>query len=533
MRFSNCPWKMSHSKSSWTVGSICCSRFRGCPSSQWACIFLIEEESEELVMKAQTGLTSEMLASCRRVPFGICVCGRAILESKIQLIRCPDCHHELFSTLPPHSHYCVPILFSGKPLGLISLYVNANHHEDPKEQEFLAAVANTLAGIIERKRIEEALRQSGEKYRELVENANSIIMRVDTEGNILFCNEFAQNFFGYTEDELLGRNMVGTLLPEIDSHGRNLAAMGEDIMMHPERYVNNENENMLRSGERVWVTWTNKPIVDKDGRITGLLVVGTDITARKRAEDELSAYAERLELLNRELQEFAFLASHDLQEPLRKIQTFSSRIESDCGDSLGDAGRDSLIRIKRSANWMSGLVKALLDYSRVAVKLEAFEKVDLTRLAKEAASDQLRELELENAHVEIAALPTIDADPHQMSELFRNLISNALKFRRKEDPPTVRIHARNDREVSTIFVEDNGIGFDEQQLDKIFAPLQRLHGKGEYDGMGMGLAICRKIVARHKGSLAARSTPGRGSTFIITLPLRQTGTMGLLQQQVI
>ena len=215
------------------------------------------------------------------------------------------------------------------------------------------------------------------------------------------------------------------------------------------------------------------------------------------------------------------MASHDLQEPLRKIQTFAGMMETECGECMKDRGKDYLLRIKGSAYRMSGLIKALFDYSRVAVKLSSFQEVDLTAVAREAARGLLDEPGRAGATVEVAELPVVDADPYQMRELFLNLISNALKFRGKDEPPAIKIHGRKERGSCTLFVEDNGIGFDEQYLDKIFTPLQRLHVSGAYAGIGMGLAICRKIAERHGGTITAESVSGKGSTFIISLPCRK------------
>ena len=200
-------------------------------------IFLVEDAADMLVMKVQRGLSEERAARCGRVPFGKCVCGRTILHREIQLVPCTDDRHEIPSPSGAHSHYCVPIHFSGKILGLVNLYVAIDHRQDPREIEFLIAVSNTLAGIVQRNRVEEALRRTGEKYRELVENANSMILRLDMEGNITFCNEFVQSFFGYTEQELIGRNCFGTILPATDSYGRDLTAMAREIMKYPERFA--------------------------------------------------------------------------------------------------------------------------------------------------------------------------------------------------------------------------------------------------------------------------------------------------------
>lgn len=248
-----------------------------------------------------------------------------------------------------------------------------------------------------------------------------------------------------------------------------------------------------------------------------------DITNRKKSERELKAYAAKLEFLNQELQEFAFVASHDLQEPLRKIQTFGSLLEATSGGSLGEQGRDYLARMTKSAQRMSALLGALLGYSRVATKPEPLALTDLSEIAQDAVSDLELAIHRARGHVEIRALPCIEADPNQMRQLFQNLISNALKYRRKNEPPAVKVYGEAIGSICTLYVEDNGIGFDEEYLDRIFKPFQRLHGRNEYEGTGMGLAICRKIAERHGGTITAKSTPGRGSVFIVTLPPIQAG----------
>jgi PAS domain S-box-containing protein len=156
-----------------------------------------------------------------------------------------------------------------------------------EERSLLNAIAERLGGLIERKQAEEALKASEAKYRELVQNANSIILRLDTQGRITFFNEFAQSFFDCAEDEILGQNIVGTIVPERETSGRDLAAMIQDMVQHPEQYTTNENENMRRNGERVWVAWTNKAIFDDEGRVAEILSVGNDITERKRFEERM------------------------------------------------------------------------------------------------------------------------------------------------------------------------------------------------------------------------------------------------------
>jgi PAS domain S-box-containing protein len=255
-----------------------------------------------------------------------------------------------------------------------------------------------------------------------------------------------------------------------------------------------------------------------------------EIAERKRAEEETKQYASQLELRNRELQDFAFVASHDLQEPLRKIQAFGDQLKRSCGSRLDAEEVDYLERMQNAALRMQALIQALLNYSRVTTKVQPFSTVDLALVAREVIGDLEASIRETGGQVLLEDLPTIQADPTQMHQLLQNLVGNALKFHGAEKP-LVKIYghpgvqgqgsggARDGQR--RIFVEDNGIGFDEKYLDRIFTPFQRLHGRGSYEGTGIGLAICRKIVDRHGGTITAKSKPGKGSTFVVTLPIRQ------------
>jgi light-regulated signal transduction histidine kinase (bacteriophytochrome) len=273
---------------------------------------------------------------------------------------------------------------------------------------------------------------------------------------------------------------------------------------------------------------------DEAGALQGYVFMAHDISEQKRAEEALKSYATRLERSNRELEDFAYVASHDLQEPLRKVQAFGDRLQSKYGESLNDEARDYVERMQNAAGRMQTLINDLLSFSRVATKAQPFVPVDLNEAVREVVSDLEMRIEQIDGHVLIGNLPTVDADPLQMRQLLQNLISNALKFHRADEAPVVRISSRrvdtaegpstDDALTSDLFqilVEDNGIGFDTKYLDRIFTPFQRLHHRKEYEGTGIGLAICRKIVQRHGGDITAQSVPGEGTTFIITLPVRQ------------
>ncbi|MEN6438441.1 MAG: PAS domain S-box protein [Syntrophobacter sp.] len=560
--------------------------------------------------------------------------------------------------------------------------------------------------ITERKRLEQAVRESESRYRELVENANSAILRWKHDGTITFFNEFAERFFGYRADEVIGRD-VELLLPEQESMGGDLSMLAQRIVDRPEQYITHINENVRRDGSRVWMAWTNRAILGKDGQVSEILAVGSDITERKLAEDALHrqtalirginkvlrealvseteeelagtclavaeeltgsefgflgevndkglfynialsdpgweacrmpgdnatslihdmeirgiwgktlldeitviandplihpdrvgipdghpplksflgvpikstghafgmialankdggydqfdasaieslgvAFAEALsrkraeeglrrshqelearvlartadlERSNRALQDFASIASHDLKEPLRKIISFGNILEQKHSDSIGASGNEYLRRITAASQRMQSLITALLEYSKITANTEHFGKVDLSEIVRDVIMDLEVRIESSGGKVLVGDLPVVEADPVQMRQLFQNLIANALKFHGEGKRPLVKVGLSAELgHAPRIVIEDNGIGFDEEHVETIFAPFHRLHGKSSrYEGTGMGLAICRKIVEQHGWSITARSQPGIGSSFIISIPSLQ------------
>ena len=269
-----------------------------------------------------------------------------------------------------------------------------------------------------------------------------------------------------------------------------------------------------------------------------MIVIVRNITALKKAEEELKKHTQKLEQSNRDLKDFAYVASHDLQEPLRKIQTFGERLRNKCAAALGEAGSDYLYRMQNAAERMQILITDLLTYSQVTTKSRPFLPVNLNEIVKNVLSDLEIRIENVSGKVIVERLPTIESDTLQMRQLFQNLIGNALKFHRKDAPPVIKVYSSlpstasqddasegspGDNELCQVIVEDNGIGFEDQYADRIFSVFQRLHGRNEYEGTGVGLSICRKIAERHGGTIVTQSAVGKGSKFIVTLPVKQKG----------
>jgi len=259
-----------------------------------------------------------------------------------------------------------------------------------------------------------------------------------------------------------------------------------------------------------------------------ILLAIEDITARRFTEWRLAEQHRELERSNAALDEFASVASHDLQEPVRKILSFGDLLNTSAGPALDGHAREYLARMLSAAARMRTLISDLLLYSQVTTRVQPFVRTDLARVAREVIADLETSIAESGGRVEVGELPVIDADALQMRQLLQNLLGNAIKYRRKDTPPVVQLRCSSPRGgPCTITVTDNGIGFNEAYAEKIFKMFERLHGRTQYEGSGIGLAICRAIVERHRGSITATSTPGQGATFTVTLPITQA-TSGLV-----
>ena len=553
------------------------------------------------------------------------------------------------------------------------------------EVSVLMTIAGAIGASLDRWKTQAALSESEKKYRELVESANSIIMRVDTSGNITFFNKFAEDFFGYRQAEIIGRNVVGTIVPVMDSEGREMRNMVECIGKNPDAYATNVNENMRSNGEKVWISWTNRPVQNDDGEIVEILYIGNDLTENKRsseklknavqelretrdylenlfghanapiivwdpsfhitrfnhaferltghlAEDvlgkhldilfpeksraasfayiektlsgerwnaveipiqrkdgvvrtvlwnsatifdetgkkvvatiaqgqditerklaeeglikardeleqrvqertadlskasmELAARAQELAIKtedltrsNSELERFAYVASHDLQEPLRMIASYVQLLSKRYEGKLDKDADDFIAYAVEGTKRMQQLINDLLAYSRVGTRGKLLGPIDFEDVFSEAMANLKMATEEAGAVVTRDQLPTAMADKLQMVQLFQNLIGNAIKFKGQKIPQ-VHVSASPDEGKWVFSVRDNGIGIDPQFHDRIFTIFQRLHGREEYPGTGIGLAVSKKIVELHGGRIWLESCLGKGTTFYFTVPMQ-------------
>jgi PAS domain S-box-containing protein len=352
----------------------------------------------------------------------------------------------------------------------------------------------------------------------LVEQAASIMITCDTDQRIRFIN--------YTTPDTTLEKTQGRLIYEL-------------IMPHDVERIRGIFQRVLKTGQseeyetqastEVGSGWFRARVgpIRSGEQIIGLTMISTEITDLKNTQLRLEQSLRKLEQSNRELESFASVASHDLQEPLRKIQSFGERLKSTAEGVLSPEARDYLERMQNAATRMRRLIDDLLTFSRVSSQAKPFTLVNLSQIGREVVGDLEVAIEQSGATVTVGPLPTLKADPTQMRQLLQNMLSNALKFRQDGIAPRIAVTSTVDTAAKRceLKVEDNGIGFDEKYLDRLFNLFQRLHGQSKYAGTGIGLAICRKIVERHGGTLTARSAPGQGATFIISLPLEQHSSL--------
>ncbi len=371
-------------------------------------------------------------------------------------------------------------------------------------------------------RAEAALRDSEMRFRHLADAMPQLVWMAGPDGKVDYYNERHVEYSGIAQKEEGNWQWSPVLHPEDEA--ATVEAWNQAVSTGKLYEV--EHRVRMTDGSYRWHLSRGIPVRGPHGLVVRWFGTATDIHDLKQAEVDLAGYARRLQASNQALEQFAFVASHDLQEPLRKIDAFSESLRRHLGSQVTPEAEDYLERMQSAARRMRAMIDGLLELSRVNSRGRDFDQVDLTLVAGEALANLEARVHVTGGEVSIDPLPVIEADALQMRQLFQNILANALKFHRKDTPPRVKVSgAVNGGEAPavTIDIADNGIGFDEKNAGRIFQPFARLHGRSEYEGTGMGLAIVEKIVERHRGQIDVRSTPGVGSVFTITLPLKQKG----------
>ncbi|MFZ2397191.1 MAG: PAS domain S-box protein [Smithella sp.] len=397
-----------------------------------------------------------------------------------------------------------------------------------------------IRDITERKEAERSLQESERKYRELVEYANSIILHWTNDGKITFLNEFGQRFFGYSAEEIIGRHVIGTIVPTIDSVGHDLIHLMDQICDDPIAFEKNINENILRNGERVWIAWTNRIVRNEQGEITEIMSIGTDITELKRAEEEIRELNTSLEkrvaertaelVIAKEQAESAdrlksaFLASmsHELRTPLNSIIGFTGMVLQGLAGPLNEEQKKQLGMVRGSARHLLDLINDVLDISKIeAGQLTIMSEIfDLRKSIEKTLQivSPLAEKKNLRLYSKIGDnISEIRGDQRRVEQIIINLLSNAVKFTGRGE---IKLDCHADDESITLSVTDTGIGIKPENLNIIFDAFRQVNSgiTRVQEGTGLGLNITKKLVEMMGGSIHMASKLEEGSAFTVTLP---------------
>lgn len=387
----------------------------------------------------------------------------------------------------------------------------------------VVGMLSIIHDITDEYHLRKQLLERGAFVESLVDNLPLMIAAFDKDLNYTAWNNATEQLYGLKREAVLGKNML-ELLPGMrntDIHRYvEKAFAGETIHRQDAKYQSFDGyyDNYL------------VPIRGNDGSVNSVISIGVDITARKRNEERIEQQNAELKRINRELSSFAYVASHDLKEPLRKIQVFAGRLLEKEADQLSTSGKDYFKRMQSAAGRMDALIEDLLSFSRINSMDQTFEDADLNELLEQAKTDLAVIVAEAGASVLSSGLPRLRVIPFQIRQLFQNLLSNSIKFQQPGLPPVIRVSAAevqgstnpfagaaSNKTYVVISVRDNGIGFDRQFSERIFDLFQRLHGREAYAGTGIGLSICKKIAENHNGTVTADGEPGKGATFNIFL----------------
>ena len=385
----------------------------------------------------------------------------------------------------------------------------------------IKGISAIVRDITERKKAEKALLESEEKLNATIKSSPDSIISADLNLNIISCNQASVDMYGASSSEkLIGLNALELIYPK----DRPTLIEATKIALSEQRSVTLELNSITLDGKEVFpVEISGNSIRDAEGNPVGFVAITKDITERKNAEKERETLIGELERSNQELQQFAYIASHDLQEPLRTISSFTQLLARRYKGQIDKDADEFIDFIVDGTNRMQAMIKDLLKYSRVQTRGEEFKPTDVQNALDKALFNLKVTIDENNAEITHDKLPIVTADEKQLIQLFQNLIGNAIKFKKPDEPPKIHILSRKDEESKEYIlgVSDNGIGMDQQYAGRIFELFQRLHTRDEYKGTGIGLAVAKKIVERHGGRIWVESEQGVGSTFYFAIPIKE------------
>jgi PAS domain S-box-containing protein len=417
------------------------------------------------------------------------------------------------------SAFAMPIRLGDQVLGALEFF----HRDTQQPDEWLlqtgVAIGQQIGHFIARVQTERELRQSEARFRSLTGLSSDWYWEQDEEFRLTFMSSRFAERTGIDPSPYIGRKRWDQ--PALNLTESDWARHKAQLERH-EPFFDFELERVGPDGNSIWLSVTGEPVFE-DRRFRGYRGVGTDITERKRAQGVLRAAYDELARSNSELQQFAYVASHDLQEPLRMIGSYTQLLERRYGDKLDSDAREFMDFIVDGATRMKQLIEDLLAYSRVGTRGKELRPVKAQAALERALVNLRAAMDSSGAQITHDTLPDVNGDDTQLTQLFQNLIGNAIKFRKKDEPLRVHVGVQDAGEHWRFAVTDNGIGIEPQYFERIFMVFQRLHTRDEYPGTGIGLAICKKVVDRHRGRIWVESSYGEGSSFIFTLPKIQKG----------
>jgi PAS domain S-box-containing protein len=487
-------------------------------------IWMADDDSNVLVLKAQRGLPESLQTLCARVPFGRCICGQAASSGKIEFADNIDEHHEnIYKGITPHGHYCVPLISSGRVIGIINLYLKEGHRRDEKEEDFLHAIADVLVGMIQRKQVEEALKRSSEFSSTVLDSMNDALCIIDANDlSIVGANSVFLRELGLSEEYVIGRTCyeITHHRPDPCKPPNDICPLLETVKTGKHSVV--EHLHYGKDGKKIYVEVSTSPILDEKGRITRVVHVSRDITERKLAEERLKQVNIELKKADELKTQFLSVVSHELRTPITPMNAQLQMILAGYFGNVTENQKKSLEMIQRNTTRLDRLIGDVLDISKLEAGVMKFNMAvaNLNEIVENAVETMKIQAWDKNLKLTLneEKVPQITIDKDRITQVIINLINNAIKF--TDTGGAIEVELSGNTDHALVKVKDNGIGIKKEDQGRLFTPFQQVDSSyaRKYEGSGLGLAICKRIVTHHGGKIWIESEPGKGSTFQFIIP---------------